>query len=82
MPAFARLLLPALVFALGAFPGAAPAGAAGPLRRDPPTAPARPDGPSTAWTSAEPEPLACAQTRRKLWRPGEGWTVKTVTTCR
>ena len=82
MPAFAPLLLPTLAFVLGAFLGTAPAGAAEPLRRDSPAAPVRPDGPSTAWTSAEPEPPACAQVRRKLWRPGEGWTVKTVTTCR
>ncbi|GJD29149.1 hypothetical protein PMNALOAF_0381 [Methylobacterium adhaesivum] len=80
MPAFARL--PLIVFsALIPLAVALPAGAAG-LRRDAPTAPARPEGPSTAWTSAEPEVRACAQSRRKLWRAGEGWTVRTVTTCR
>jgi len=81
VPAFARLPLSALVLC-GVFAGALPACAGAPLRRDPPAAPARPDGPSTAWTSAEPEPLACTQARRKLWRAGEGWTVRTVTTCR
>jgi hypothetical protein len=79
VPAFARL--PLLVFsALALLAVATPAGAAG-LRRDAPAAPARPEGPSTAWTSAEGAP-ACVQSRRKLWQPGEGWTVRRVTTCR
>ena len=81
MPAFARLPLSFLAL-FGVLLGTLPAEAAGPGRNDPPAGPARPDGPSTAWTSAEPEPLACTQARRKLWRAGEGWTVRTVTTCR
>jgi len=84
VPAFARLpltLVSALTLLAVAPPlGAIPAGAAG-IRRDAPPAPVRPEGPSTAWTSAEGAP-ACIQSRRKLWHPGEGWTVRRVTTCR
>lgn len=84
MPAFARLpltLVSALTLMAVAVPmGTNPAEAAG-IRRDAPAAPARPEGPSTAWTSAEGAP-ACVQSRRKLWQPGEGWTVRRVTTCR
>jgi len=78
VPAFARLSLAAFS-TLTLLAATAPTEAAG--RRDAPMAPVRPEGPSTAWTSADGTP-ACIQSRRKLWQPGEGWTVRRVTTCR
>ncbi|WP_019906124.1 hypothetical protein [Methylobacterium sp. 77] len=40
------------------------------------------DAPGVTWASAEPDELRCGRSRRKLWQPGEGWVVKTVTVCR
>lgn len=40
------------------------------------------EAPGVTWTSAEPDELRCGRSRRKLWQPGEGWMVKTVTVCR
>jgi hypothetical protein len=38
--------------------------------------------PGVAWTSGEAQAPNCTRFRRKLWQSGEGWVVKTVSTCR
>lgn len=40
-----------------------------------------PAEPGVAWTSGA-EQGDCRRGRRKLWQMGEGWVVRTVTTCR
>ena len=37
--------------------------------------------PSTTWTASESGNRACVKARRRIWQEGEGWMVKTVTTC-
>ena len=37
--------------------------------------------PRPRWT-AGPASSDCTRARRKLWQPGEGWLVKTITICR
>ncbi|MCJ2036771.1 hypothetical protein [Methylobacterium sp. J-068] len=50
--------------------------------RSPTERPSEARGPGTTWTSSEPENAACQRSRRKLWQPGEGWVVRSVTVCR
>ncbi|GBU19478.1 MULTISPECIES: hypothetical protein [Methylobacterium] len=37
--------------------------------------------PEKAWTTGT-VPADCTRSRRKLFQPGEGWVVRSVTTCR
>lgn len=70
-----RLAIVGAVLSLVLPPGAARAD------KRPSTAP-RPAQPDLAWTASEPEAQNCSRGRRKLWQPGEGWLVRTVTVCR
>ncbi|WP_430912482.1 hypothetical protein [Methylobacterium sp. sgz302541] len=69
----------ALALAAGLTP--LPAEARRSTTREAATAAAQPGEPEVAWTAGR-EPADCQRTRRKFWQAGDGWMVKTVTTCR
>lgn len=81
-----RLAIAAAVLGLACLPDAAWAAArraSTPAKQAPVAAAQRSaTPPGVAWAAAEPAPQNCSRSRRKLWQPGEGWMVRTVTTCR
>jgi hypothetical protein len=79
---FRALGLASAAFCLLALPAEARRATPAASETEPAGAQAGAAPPEVAWTSGEAQAPNCPRFRRKLWQSGEGWVVKTVSTCR